>query len=392
MEIIILLLKIAFIALLALLVLNNIYLLVFSIAASVKPGNDVKPFRINSERKFLVLFPAYKEDAVIIDSVSNFIRQDYSNYILFVIADGFKPETIEQLIKLNVSVCQLPELKNRNKANAINYLLANVTEDYDACVIMDADNHVKDDFLVELNGYFNAGALAVQTQRVSKNRNNSLSKLDTISEIINNHIFRKGQRALGFSSSLIGSGMAFEMKLFKEVMADMNVFSGFDKELELRLLERNIKIAYAENILTYDEKVEQEDVFVNQRRRWLFAQLHFLKANCFNAFVKVLSGGSWDYVNKVIQFSLLPRILSIGISILMVAVAIFLSLKLFIVAIVNMLILFLAIALPVFDSFKLAEILKLSIGIPRAFVNMLNALLSSNRAAGKFLHTPHNSK
>jgi cellulose synthase/poly-beta-1,6-N-acetylglucosamine synthase-like glycosyltransferase len=392
MEIILLLSKIAFCTLLVLLVLNNLYLLIFSIAASLKPGNDVKPFRIKSERKFLVLFPAYKEDAVIVDSVANFIRQDYPNYRLYVIADSLKPETIDQLIKLNVSVCALPEMKARNKANAINYLLSTITENYDACVIMDADNHVKDDFLLELNGYFNAGALAVQTQRVSKNKNNSLSKLDTISEIINNHIFRKGQRALGFSSSLIGSGMAFEMNLFKEVMADMDVFSGFDKELELRLLERKITIVYAENILTYDEKVEQEDVFVNQRRRWLFAQLHFLRANSFNAFIKVLSGGYWDYVNKVIQFSLLPRILSIGVSLLMVAIAIFLSLKLFIVSIVNMLVLFLAIALPVFGSFKLSEIIKLSIRIPGAFVNMLNALLSSNRAAGKFLHTPHNSK
>jgi len=380
------------IGILVILLLNNLYLLVFSLAAYFTKSKDVNSRRNNHEKYFLVIFPAYKEDQVILDSVSNFLRQEYSSFHLYVIADQLQDETITALRKKRISVCVLPDSDKRNKANAINYLLNNLNEPYDACVIMDADNHVEDNFLREMNGYFLSGSKAVQAQRTAKNKSNDLSKLDGISENINNHIFRKGQRALGFSSSLIGSGMAFEMQLFKELMTEMNVFSGFDKELELRLLSREIKIKYAEDILVYDEKVSDHKVFINQRRRWIYAQFFFLKKNIFNALKALVIDRNADYANKVLQFILLPRSICIGSSILMLMITFIIGPIAIVAACVNLLMLSIALLLPLIKTYKTKDLFKLGLGFPRIFVNMIFAGATSGKASGKFLHTPHNSK
>jgi cellulose synthase/poly-beta-1,6-N-acetylglucosamine synthase-like glycosyltransferase len=195
---------------------------------------------------------------------------------------------------------------------------------------------------------------------------------------------------MGLSSSLIGSGMAFDFALFKNVMRGMDVFSGFDKELELRLLERKVKIDYAEDILVYDEKVADTNVFVNQKRRWLYAQLFFLKNNFRNAIHEFRYQDNTDYANKVFQFMLLPRVLSIGLCALMVIVTPFVSTSLAIIAAAIALSQAVALAAPLFGQIPAWNIFRAVLGIPKAFINMIFALFTSGRAAGKFLHTPHN--
>ena len=376
------------------LAINALYLLIFSVAGSFRQRPENVDLVRQEPIKTLVLFPVYKEDAVILNSIKSFMQQKYTaeHFKVVVIADELKEETHALLRRYGAQVCKLPMSDKRNKAKAINFLLGQLPEAYDNCIIMDADNLVEDDFLATVNKYFLYGAKVVQARRVAKNSTNNLSRLDTYSEIINNHIFRKGQRALGFSSSLIGSGMAFDFELFKDVMHNMDVFSGFDKELELRLLERRVKIKYAENILVFDEKVDDHDVFVNQRRRWVYAQIHFLKTNFTKAVYMLVVKQNYDYANKVFQFMLLPRVMSIGFCVALLIASAFLNTTLFLVTLIVSAMLITALVIPVQNKLFSATGLATIIELPKAFFNMLFATLTSGRAAKKFLHTPHNSR
>ena len=49
----------------------------------------------NKQNKFLILFPAYKEDRVIVNAVENFLLQDYppTHYTVTVISDHMPTET-----------------------------------------------------------------------------------------------------------------------------------------------------------------------------------------------------------------------------------------------------------------------------------------------------------
>ena len=100
----------------------------------------------------------------------------------------------------------------------------------------------------------------------------------------------------------------------------------------------------------------------------------------------------FDYANKVVQFMLLPRIICIGLSAFMLAVSVFMGTQLFCMAALVNLTLAVSLILPLEEQMNIRQILSMALELPRVFANMVLALLTANKAAGKFLHTPHNSK
>jgi cellulose synthase/poly-beta-1,6-N-acetylglucosamine synthase-like glycosyltransferase len=382
--------QIALAGVLGLLAFNAIYLLIFSVAGLFyRDKKTAKPY-YNQRPRFLVLLPGYKEDAVIVQAVNSVMSQQYpaAQFNCVVIADSFQPETLQYIRKAGAQVHVFEAGENRSKARAIqSFLNANTTQ-YDICLVLDADNVIEPDTLMKAATYFTKDVQIVQANRIAKNKNNSMARMDAISEVINNHIFRKGQRVMGFSASLIGSGMFIKMSLFEEVMAGMEVYSGFDKEMELRFLKNRMTIDFASEIPVYDEKVSAYEVFVNQRRRWVFAQGHFLKTNLPVA-VKELFKGNGDFFNKVFQFALLPRVITLGLAFAALLLSIPAGLIFTVIAGVLALAIGIALYLPIQKEFKISDLIKLSFKLPRMVWGMVYAMLTSHRAAGKFIHTPH---
>lgn len=382
--------QIALAGVLGLLAFNAIYLLIFSVAGLFyRDKKTAKPY-YNQRPRFLVLLPGYKEDAVIVQAVNSVMSQQYpaAQFNCVVIADSFQPETLQYIRKAGSQVHVFEAGENRSKARAIqSFLNANTTQ-YDICLVLDADNVIEPDTLMKAATYFTKDVQIVQANRIAKNKNNSMARMDAISEVINNHIFRKGQRVMGFSASLIGSGMFIKMSLFEEVMAGMEVYSGFDKEMELRFLKNRMTIDFASEIPVYDEKVSAYEVFVNQRRRWVFAQGHFLKTNLPVA-VKELFKGNGDFFNKVFQFALLPRVITLGLAFAALVLSIPAGLIFTIIAGILALAIGIALYLPIQKEFKISDLIKLSFKLPRMVWGMVYAMLTSHRAAGKFIHTPH---
>ena len=209
---------------------SALYILVFALGSlkrrktsSVSVGaasDEVNP-------RFLVLFPAYGEDRVICRSVEAFLRQDYpaDNYRVAVISDHQTEATNKQLAQLPITLHQ-PVFDRSSKARAMQYALAKVGEsDYDYVVVLDADNVVLPTFLQQLSAAVaryqaemadGAGRVAIQCHRTAKNADSDIAMLDGVSEEINNSIFRRGHNRLGLSSALIGSGMCFSFKWFRE--------------------------------------------------------------------------------------------------------------------------------------------------------------------------------
>ncbi|MDR2915990.1 MAG: glycosyltransferase family 2 protein [Tannerella sp.] len=264
--------------------------------------------------RYAVLFPAYKEDFVIINSVRYFFEQAFPRelYDVIVISDQMTKETNRKLKELSAHVVNI-NLPNSSKTNALRAAMNYIEENkmnFDAIVIMDADNLVDPDFLDKINDAFYSGCAAVQTHRVAKNTNTNVAVLDAVSEEINNSIFRKGHTRLGFSSGLVGSGMAFEYGLFRESIWKA-AHVGVDKQLEMILLKQNIYIEYLENVYTYDEKVANKSGFFRQRRRWLATQFTNLFAGIGSMPLAMLRG-NWDYCNKLFQWMMFPRVILFG--------------------------------------------------------------------------------
>lgn len=369
------------------------YLFFFAFAGVVRPQAKHSPDRLVKPtfKRIAVLIPAYKEDAVIVDTARCALEQIYprSAFEVFVIADSLHPDTLDALSRLPIRVLPVAFAKS-TKAKALNAALERLHDTFDIALLLDADNVMDPHVLAHINAAFGEGAQVVQAQRVAKNTDTPLAHLDALSEHINNHIFRKGHQAVGLSAALIGSGMAVDYHLFKRHMADVHAVGGFDKELELRLLQEGVRFTYCEDALVYDEKVSHPDTFVNQRTRWLAAQGHYLKRYFGRGLCELFRSGNVDFFDKTLQLVLPPRTLLIaalpvasGLSLVVpLGASTWSWLTLCVVMVWTLL-----LAMPR-DAFN-ASLLQPLRMLPRGIWLMLRALRRSPTGNRTFLHTPH---
>ncbi|MDG2431848.1 glycosyltransferase [Flavobacterium sp.] len=382
--------------LLCLLGLATLYILVFSIASLFYKQ---KIYADNGNlKKIAVLVPGYKEDGVIIEVATLALQQEYpaNLYDVVIIADSFQEETIAALKSLPIKVIEV-SFEKSTKSKALNKAMAALDRDYDIAVVLDADNVMAKDFLKKINAAFEYDFIAVQGHRTAKNTNNSWAILDAISEEINNNIFRKGHRVLGLSSAIIGSGMAFRYNYFKTLMSTVTAVGGFDKEIELKMLKEGRKIVYLDDAVVYDEKIQKSEVFGNQRRRWLSAQIHYFKKDILTATKHLVLKGNVDYFDKAIQFIQPPRILLLGAVILCSGAFILInyfvgnqsSLTSYWILLVVACVMSFVFSVP--RSFYNLKTVNALARLPKGMFMMLLSLLKIKGANKTFIHTQHTS-
>jgi cellulose synthase/poly-beta-1,6-N-acetylglucosamine synthase-like glycosyltransferase len=216
--------------------------------------------------------------------------------------------------------------------------------------------------------------------------------LDAANEIIANHIYRKGANALGLSSSVIGSGMAFHYPLIKGIMQEVNAVGGFDKVLQLEVINRGYAIYFLEHARIFDEKVPGAEAFKHQRRRWLSSQWVYLK-QFFIPGIKAFFRGELNYFNlSVCQNMLLPRMLLLaatgGLAVLYLVIGRYLFIPVY--AWWLLLLMYgisLAIGLPA--MFYSKYIFRAIAGLPKALGIMVGLVFRLKGANNTFIHTKH---
>ena len=370
------------------------YILLFAIAGIFYKSPTLPPAK--KLRKIAVLIPGYKEDSVIVEVAKNALIQDYpsNQFDVVIIADSFQPETILKLQELPIKVIEV-KFEKSTKSKALNKAMEILPEIYEIAVVLDADNVMAPDFLSQVNASFDTGFQVVQGHRTAKNQNNHWAILDSISEEINNHIFRKGHRVLGLSSAIIGSGMAFQYSFFKTLMANVFAVGGFDKEIELKMLKQGITIEYLDQAHVYDEKVQETEVFGNQRRRWLSAQIHYFRFGILDSIKDLFLRGNLDYFDKAFQFIQPPRVLLLGGT--GVLTFIFTSIDLFLYHSIqfsrNWLALFaticMALIISIPASFFNGKSLQALAGLPKGIWVMFLSFMKIKGANKTFIHTKH---
>ena len=336
--------------------------------------------------RFLVLYPAYNEDRVIVNAVERFLEQNYPSdlYTLVVISDHMQPETNRYLASLPL-ILLTPTFKKSSKAKAMQYAINEVQGNFDNVVILDADNVVRPEFLSQLNILCSVYD-AIQCHRCAKNANNDVAVLDGASEEINNTIFRKAHNRLGLSSALIGSGMCFDYELFRKNVFQLTT-AGEDREMEALLLRQGVFIKYAPDIHVFDEKVSSQDNFQRQRMRWMTAQVQSLLYQ-LPKIPSAIIHGNINFVDKTIQQALIPRSILIvllgGISVLMTLFIPDWCEKWWVLFGILAVSLFIAIPAQLrFRSF--AKVLT----IPALVLRMLKNMLHIDRKNTDFIHTQH---
>ena len=394
---------------------NILYILFFALAAQL-------PIKENSELRtegddylqypsFLVLYPAYHEDAVIVKSVDTFLKQDYPKdlYHVIVISDCMTPETNAKLASLPITLLQ-PLFEKSSKAKALQYAVATTITQHPTsntqhptpnyAVILDADNIVGPDFLTRLSKIA-INDEAIQCHRTAKNANNDIAALDGLSEEINNSIFRRGHNRIGMSSALIGSGMCFDYQWFKQNVGMLDS-AVEDRELEALLMRQRIFIRYAEDIYVMDEKVSNSDNFQRQRLRWMTGQVQAL-VRMLPYIPKAIATGNINYIDKTLQQALIPRSLLLVLTPLFAVICSVMSCG----AVANstlytlhsqlcllwwllVLLLFLALFVAIPRRLRTTALFRKALSLPALVWPMLKNLLHIRPKDKEFIHTTHN--
>lgn len=362
-------------------------------------GRISKPLRFTRHQKkasFAVLIPAYKEDSVIYSVAKEALQQQYPQELfeIIVIADSLQPATIQKLHKLPIRLVEV-EFEKSTKVKALNKALAALPDDtHELALILDADNLMEPTLLEKVNAAYQAGYRSIQTQRTAKNLNTNFAILDALSEILNNHIYRRGTFAAGWSTSLTGSGMAFDFKLLKNTMAKMDSVGGFDRELEVLLLEQGVKSCYLQNALVFDEKVEKAEVFASQRKRWIASQFIYLR-KYFKKGLKALFTGRFAFANSALLRNIqLPRVINLGTLIGLCILLIPLQHQLLFGIGIWWMILGLltsAFVLAVPLRFYNKEFYRALSSIPQLFGIVFSLIFRLKGADTQFIHTPHSN-
>lgn len=370
-----------------------LYFLTFSIAGLFYKKNvySIPPTKFN---RILVLTPAYKEDAVISAVAEKLLNQRYphSHFTVNIIADSLKPETITALKKLPIVVKEV-SFTQSTKVKSLKAALGDFKDDeFDIALILDADNIIEDDFLLKINNKFCEGYKAIQGRRVAKNTNTSFAILDSLSEHINNHIHRKGPDSLGISANVIGSGMAFDFRLLKELININKAIGGFDRQLQLNVVERNIKIKYLHEAVIFDEKVEKAVHFSAQRRRWLSSQIYYLRKNLTAGLRKLFRGDLTYFRFAVFNNLIPPNVIYIATLLIFLTISLIFQELLPIPSAAWFLILALSMAsfvLAIPKEFIRFSNLKAIVLLPAALFLMVRELFRIKGANKTFIHTPH---
>jgi len=359
----------------------SLYLFIFSVCGRLFPRK--RPAPSTKLARFVIYICSYKEDEIILNSAANAVTINYPKdlFHVCVIADSLKPETVAKLKQLPLQVLEVV-FESSTKSKALHKAIENTAEGFDAAVVFDIDNVAAPDFLHRINSYLQAGERVVQGHRVAKNTDTQIAILDAISEEVNNHLFRKSQRVFNLSAAIIGSGMALEYQLFKQIMLQIDAVGGFDKEMGLLLTRNKIGVAYAEDAIVYDEKVSHPEHFKKQRKRWLSAQ--------FSMFGKY-GTSNFDYFNEIYQLSILPRVMMLGLMPIMLLISVFTpgigpGWQLWLAATACC---YTGILIAIPASFINEKFWGAVLRVPMIFFTMFLLLFKLKGANKKFIHTPH---
>lgn len=228
------------------------------------------------QKRYAILIAARNEEAVIGNLLDSIEKQSYPRQLLtvFVIADNCTDATAQVAADHGAIVYTRFNQEKIGKGYAIAYLLEKIREDYtyepfDAFVIFDADNLLKNDYMVQLNKVAAMGYQVFSGYRNSKNfGQNWISAGHSLWYLHDSAHLNRSRMLLNVGCVVTGTGYGFTRALLEQ-MGGWN-FHCLTEDIEFSTwcATHNIKTGYSYNAILYDEQPRTMQVSWKQRTRW----------------------------------------------------------------------------------------------------------------------------
>ncbi|GAB6172457.1 glycosyltransferase family 2 protein [Paradesulfitobacterium aromaticivorans] len=230
------------------------------------------------EKSFAVVVAAHNEEAVIGPLVENLFQMDYPRELfdVFVVADNCSDKTALIARDAGANVHQRFNNVKKGKGYALEWMfnrLFRMERQYDAVIIFDADNLVKENFLIEMNSKLCHGDKIVQCYLDSKNPFDTwVTNTFSIAFWLTNRLLQLSRYNLGLSNVLGGTGMCISIDVLKQMGWGATSLTE-DLEFSMKALSHGIKTTWAHDAVVYDEKPLTFAQSWRQRKRWAQGQV-----------------------------------------------------------------------------------------------------------------------
>lgn len=267
-----------FVTLQVILALLAVYQFTFSLFGLYKKK---KKNNYPATKSFAVLVAAHNEEQVIGALMENLKQLDYPRdmYDVFVICDNCTDSTADIVREHGWNACVRTNPDLRGKGHAIEWMLKylwDLPRQYDAVVMLDADNLVEQNFLSEMNNDLCNGARVIQGYIDTKNPEDSwITAAYGVSYWYINRLWQLSRHNLNMANFLGGTGMCFETNLLKEIGWGATSLVE-DLEFTMRSVQRNVYPVFNYDAKVFDEKPLTFKASARQRLRWM--QGHFTVA------------------------------------------------------------------------------------------------------------------
>jgi len=234
---------------------------------------------LTPSKSFAIVVAAHNEEAVIGPLVENLQLLDYPKelYDIFVVADNCTDKTALIAKNSGAIVHQRFNTEKRGKGYALEWMfhrLFKMERQYDAIVIFDADNLVKDNFLVEMNSKLCQGHKIIQCYLDSKNPFDTwVTNTFSIAFWVTNRLLQLARYNTGCLSNVLGgTGMCISTDVLKEFGWGATSLTE-DLEFSMKALSHGVKTTWAHDAVVYDEKPLTFMQSWYQRKRWAQGQV-----------------------------------------------------------------------------------------------------------------------
>jgi cellulose synthase/poly-beta-1,6-N-acetylglucosamine synthase-like glycosyltransferase len=364
------------------LVLPILFFIIYKLIRSNK-SLDVQP----AEPDYGIIVTAYEHTNTLSQCVASLLNLKYSNYMIYVVADKCDISNLHFADPRVVLMKPEEELRSNTRSHL--YAIQHFKHSHELLTIIDSDNLVEPDYLNELNKQFGKGYSAVQGVRKPKNLNSLFACLDAAQDIYYHFYDREILFSIGSSSTLAGSGMAFSTKLYRSFLDENDIRgAGFDKVLQISILQKGYRIAFAKKAIVYDEKTSQPDQLIKQRARWFNTWFKYARLG-LGLLVKGIKRGSLNQFLSGLMFLRPPLFLVLTSSIASAIISLFINPMLTVLLSTALSLFVLAFLVALIHSRADKRIYRSLVGVPVFIFFQFLALLKIKKANQISVATQH---
>lgn len=262
------------------------------------------------ENRYAAIIAARNEEAVIGSLIASIKAQDYPAHLIeiFVVADNCTDATAARAREAGAVVYERHNEKKRGKGYALEFLFDRIQKTrglraFDAYLIFDADNVLRENFFSEMDKAYSAGNRIITSYRNSKNYGtNWISAGYALWYLHESRHLNNARSLLGTSAAVSGTGFLVASEIIEKNGGWRHFLLTEDIEFTVDEVLAGERIGYCHEAELFDEQPETFRESWRQRKRWakgffqvfgnyggrlFFGMLH-LRWACFDMMMSVM--------------------------------------------------------------------------------------------------------